>query len=136
MEYVMSPEMKVIADKVIAENDELAHLRGGSVRIGYQIGSGQRKHGDMFVFGDCTKATAKTKAFSNVDFVITFYAPNVENLKGWQLERLMFHELLHIGYAGEDALSINPHDIGDFRACIEKWGIDWLGTGDVEHVGK
>ena len=79
MEYIVSPEMQKIAEKVIEENDELKHLRGGEVRIGYQLGNGQKKHGDMYVFGDCTKASSKTKAFSNVDFVITFlYIVRVE----------------------------------------------------------
>lgn len=136
MEYIVSPEMQEIAEKVIEENDELKHLRGGEVRIGYQLGNGQKKHGDMYVFGDCTKASSKTKAFSNVDFVITFYEPNVRDLTDWQLERLMFHELLHVGYGGEDVCSVNPHDVADFRLCIEKWGLDWLGVEDIEHVGK
>lgn len=136
MEYMVSPEMQAIAEKIIEENDELKHLRDGMVRIGYQLGSGQKKHGDMYVFGDCTKASSKTKAFSNVDFVITFYEPNVRDLTDWQLERLMFHELLHVGYGGEDVCSVNPHDVADFRLCIEKWGLDWLGVEDIEHVGK
>ena len=38
---------------------------------------------------------------------------------------LLFHELLHVGIdVGEDGAerhSVRPHDLEDFRACVERW---------------
>jgi len=67
----------------------------------------------------------KLKAFIPYDFIITFYWPNCETLSPEKLERLMYHELRHVGFA-DGKMFIVPHDIEDFRSIIDTWGFDWL----------
>jgi hypothetical protein len=50
-----------------------------------------------------------------------------------QLEILMEHELRHIGVADSGELVIEPHDIEDFRAIIDNYGLDWNDTGGEEN---
>ena len=48
-----------------------------------------------------------------------------------QMEILLYHELLHVGMddTGEEVKYIvNPHDVEDFRAVIDRYGIDWAKT--------
>ena len=39
---------------------------------------------------------------------------------------MVYHELLHVGFSGEDEpMSIVPHDIEDFRKVIDMFGPHW-----------
>jgi hypothetical protein len=49
-----------------------------------------------------------------------------------QLDILMEHELRHIGISESGTLQIMPHDIEDFRAIIDDYGLDWSQTEDSE----
>ena len=52
----------------------------------------------------------------------------MERFTDEQLEILLLHELLHIGIqwdGNEETYSIIPHDVEDFRAIIERYGIGW-----------
>lgn len=46
-----------------------------------------------------------------------------------RVSRVLFHELLHVGIAydkdGEETYSVVPHDLEDFRECVDRWGSDW-----------
>jgi hypothetical protein len=50
-----------------------------------------------------------------------------------QLEILMEHELRHIGITDNGDLVIEPHDIEDFRAIIDDYGLDWSDTEGEEN---
>lgn len=124
--YTSSERIAAIASKVISSNDGLRHLEDPRCRIAYQMSDQAKKSGNKIVYADTERVKDKYKAFMPYDFVITFYWPNCENLTNDKLEKLMYHELLHVGFAGEGSYSIIPHDIEDFRDVVDKWGIDWI----------
>lgn len=123
--YNVAPDLEQIAKVVLKKYSELEGLRESDCRIGYQWSDGNRKKGEADVYADTTKVNTKVKEFSECDFVITFY-DICRELETWQLERIMFHELLHVGYSGSGECKVNNHDIEDFRLCISKWGMEWL----------
>ena len=62
---------------------------------------------------------------------VSNYCPNVSGMSDEQMEILLYHELLHVGMddTGEEVKYIvNPHDVEDFRAVIDRYGIDWAKT--------
>ena len=125
-EYIKSDELAQLGKKVIMEYpDEFSDILDYDCRIGYQYSDVAKKSGGKLVYADTTRVSDKLKEFADLDFVITFYSPYTEELSEEILERLMYHELLHIGFKDGKA-SIIPHDLEDFRKLIEKWGVDWL----------
>ena len=124
--YTKSEDLRQIAEKLIAEEDKFAVLRDGTCRIAYQYSDQAKKSQGKDVYADTEKIKDKLKQICPYDFVITFYIPNVDGLDDEHMERVMYHELCHIGYVPEDNLfSIIPHDLEDFRDVVGRWGIDW-----------
>ncbi|MCD8207074.1 MAG: hypothetical protein LUD72_03955 [Bacteroidales bacterium] len=78
------------------------------------------------IYADCAKVPDKYRALTNFDYVITLY----DQTDGISLEaenRLLYHELLHIEYdPDKNERHINPHDVQDFRDCVDRWGVDWI----------
>ena len=64
------------------------------------------------------------------DFTITVFEPNCTGMDDERISRLLYHELLHVGIKvnkdGEERYFVRPHDLEDFRACVDRWGADWL----------
>lgn len=115
-----------IGKKIIMENEEeFQDLIDYGCRIGYQFSDSPKKSAGKLVYADTTKVSDKLKGFANLDFVITFYSPNTEELSEEIMERLMYHELLHVGFK-EGVAAIIPHDLEDFKKVVEKWGVDWI----------
>ena len=129
-EYTKSEELEELGNKVIAENNEFAHLRDGVCRIAYQYCDTAKKSNGKVVYADTMKVSEKMKQFAAYDFVITFYAGNTNLLDDETMEHLMFHELLHVGYDPDNVtFSIVPHDLEDFKEVIERWGVSWINEG-------
>ena len=127
--YTQSPELAALADQVIGENDNLSHLPETGCRIAYQTADTSKKRGAKTVYADTEKVKDKYRGLLPYDFVITFYWPSCKDLSEEELKRLMFHELCHVGYGKEGERRILPHDVEDFRDCIERWGVDWIQGG-------
>lgn len=126
IEYNYDEKLKRIAEKVIAENENLQHLDSPDVRIAFQMSSQEKRSLTKITYADTEKVKDKLKLFLPYDFIITFYKPNIENLTDDKLERLMYHELLHVGVNEDGRFFIIPHDIEDFRDVIDRWGVYWL----------
>lgn len=126
MAYKISEELEDIALEVIEENSHLfEHLLDPDCRIAYQFCTKEKKSKGMTVYADTEKISDKHKELMPYDFLITFYLDSAD-IDPEHLKRLMFHELLHVGFdPGQKAYSIIPHDLEDFRACIDRWGADW-----------
>jgi len=123
--------LRMIAEKTIAEAAErdpldLFPLRTSNLRIGFQYCSQEKMNKGKIVFADCEKVKEKFKEFMPYDFIITFYQPNTDGLSEEAMKRLMYHELHHIGITPDGAFNIVPHNLEDFRECIDRWGIDWI----------
>lgn len=124
--YEPSERLSKIATKVIRDCDRLKHLDDPRCRIAYQTSDQAKKSGNKIIYADTERVKGKYKALMPYDFVITFYWPNCENLTEEKLEKLMYHELRHVGFDGDCKFTIIPHDVEDFRDVIDRWGIDWI----------
>ena len=126
--YWTDDKLEALALSVIGESRELS-LNGVTMnfpRIAYLHCDAVKKSGGLYVHADSEKVSDKNKAIMKKDFIITFYDPNNEDLTDEQMRILMEHELLHIGYdADKDSYFIRPHDYGEFKEIIDKYGIDW-----------
>lgn len=129
MEYVrVSEEYSALAEKVIENHEDLHWIRKLNVRIGYLESNREKKKSGRFVLGECIRVQDLYRPFVPHDFLIVIYRSNTIALTEKQMEILMYHELLHIGIdeAGEELkYVVNPHDLEEFRAVADKYGVDW-----------
>lgn len=124
--YEKSEELEKLATKVMAENEIFSHLSSDDCRIAFQVCESTKTNGGKTVYADTERVKDKLKAFLPYDFIITFYKDGAE-LSTEMKERLMYHELKHVGFEPEEKkFSIIPHDVEDFKDLIEKWGVDWI----------
>lgn len=130
--YTRSELLRNIAAQCMNEFDDLAHLDDPGCRIAYQFCDQEKKNRDKIVYADTEVIKEKLRAYMPFEFLITFYEPNCEKLDEEHLKRLMYHELKHVGFEGDDKFRIIPHDFEDFRDCVEKWGMNWIGDDVVE----
>ena len=119
-----------IGRELVETEDELAHILNSEATICYLSSDyAKRSHGRT-VFGECEKVADKNKWAIPADFLVVVYEPNAGGLDDEHLRRLIFHELLHVGIGedkdGNETYSVRPHDLEDFRACVGRWGIDWI----------
>lgn len=128
--YMQDEKLAAIAEKVIEENAIFHHLKDERCRIAYQYSDEQKKNSGKIVYADTEKIKDKLKGFLPYDFIITFYKPNTEPLSEDKMEKLMNHELRHVGFdPASGKHTIIPHDVEDFRPIINAWGIDWIAQG-------
>ena len=125
--YERSEGLEKLMGQVIDENSEFAHLC--EVRIACQYCDQKKRSQGRRVYADTMIVSDKIESLAYFDFVITFYRPNCEGLDEEHLKRLMYHELLHVGY-DDEKFSIIPHDLEDFRECINRWGTNWIHGGE------
>lgn len=125
--YSKNEKLAEIASKVIDEHANLHHLKDDRCRIVYQYSDEEKKNRGKTVYADTEKIKDKLKAVLPYDFLITFYRPNTVNLTDDKMEKLMYHELRHVGFDPKNGKhSVIPHDVEDFRDVIDVWGIDWI----------
>lgn len=125
-EYKESATLMQLAAKVIQKYPRFAHLDDPDCRIAYQYSDEAKKSGGRTVFADTERVKDKLKGFIPYDFIVTFYQPNTAMLDSDKMEKLMFHELCHVGFKGVGSYAIIPHDVEDFRSVIDAWGLDWI----------
>jgi hypothetical protein len=133
------PEVRTVSEKyqeivldIIEKHPLLDNLKGflnaGTIKLIFLESTKQKKSAASIVHADCEKIADSKRWAIDADFVITVYAPNVEAMNDEQLKILMLHELMHIGVkedGNEETYYIVPHDVEDFRAIIDKFGMDW-----------
>lgn len=124
-----SSEYRQMAQRVIKAHADLRWIKDVKVRIGYCSSDNEKKQVDKLVFADCRKVPDLYKAFIPYDFIICVYEPNAMLLTDDQKEILMYHELLHCGIKANGELYVVPHDIEEFDAIIEKYGLHWAAWG-------
>ncbi|MCD8397549.1 MAG: hypothetical protein LUD12_10300 [Lachnospiraceae bacterium] len=124
--YKKSEDLAKIGSKLIEEKEVFAHLRNPSCRIAYQECDTSKTNNGKTVYADTEKVKDKLKALLPYDFIITFYGDSLD-LSEETKEKLMYHELRHVGFEAETLkYSIIPHDIEDFKDVINQWGVDWI----------
>lgn len=118
-----------IGRRMIASLPEFESIREGDVAIAFLASDVEKKKDGRLVFGDCTKVNKSRYDWCCAfDFFITIYEPNIVDFNDTQLEALLFHELLHVGVNNdgiEPSFFVVPHDIEDFYAVMNKYGMNW-----------
>lgn len=129
MMYRDAPEYAEIGEKVIRKVKELRFLEDADCRIGYLASAKEKETHKKPVYGECKKVDEIWKVFCPYDFLIIIYEKNCSHMDDQQLEILLEHELLHVGYSedkdGNPVYSINPHDYGEFDQIERKYGNHW-----------
>lgn len=115
---------KELADELIETMPELEYLKASMVDIVFLESDLAKKSRGGIVYANCEKVANRLKWAIPHDFIITVYTPNLQDFDERRLKILLFHEMLHIGVKGSGFYS-RPHDVGDFRVIIEKYGLDW-----------
>lgn len=116
------------------------------IRIEYLYKRKGGVSGGRAVFGNCIKTSGLVKYFATdarrsiVDYVIWIAADAVRDTRMalWQLEALLYHELLHISVetnekTDEEKLTTRAHDWEGFNAEIDAYGLWW---SDLKSMGQ
>lgn len=124
-DYIPAPEIEAIAHALI-ENypDELGHLTTAAIRCVWK-GKGKKDCGKP-VLGTCARPPALTRFFAGCDFIVTLMAEHCTShaLTNFQVEALVFHELLHADVDPESGRpSTRPHDCEMFHDEIKYYGL-------------
>ena len=125
---LIAPDYERMAEKVFHDHPDIQWIRHAHIRIGFLASDKEKKSKGRAVYGECIRVKEVYQPYCHKDFLIVIYEPNVELFAYEQLEILLYHELLHIGMddSGKEVRYIvNPHDVEDFRAIIDRYGIDW-----------
>lgn len=137
MDYARGPDIERIADALIAQCSELAFLQNVILRYLWRRKK-QAKNGRM-VLGTCQSLSGVPQfALGGGEFLVTLNWENCRTaqLRAWQLEALVFHELLHIAPPDEEEPNGPPtlcaHDAELFLAELARYGM-WLPT--LERAG-
>lgn len=108
----------------------LAPIRESEATICYLGSDYAKRSKGRTVYGECERVAEKNKWAIPADFLVVVYEPNCAGMDDEHLSRLLFHELLHVGIDvdgdGEERYSVRPHDLEDFRECVDRWGTDWI----------
>lgn len=125
----INEEYSKIGMELIKSEQLLNDIRQSEATIIYLSSDKEKKSKGKTVFAECEKINSKYKWAIPCDFTITVYEPNVITLNDEQMRILIFHELLHVGIEymndGSEKYSVKPHDVEEFRAIIDRFGIDW-----------
>lgn len=114
---------------LIASEPSLGHIKGSGAAIAFLSSDAERKSRGRPVLGTCERVPAKWSWAVPFDFAITVFEPNVVGLTDGQIRTLLLHVLMHVGVDqdkdGNEVYRVVPHDVEDFRAVLERFGIDW-----------
>ena len=122
-----------IGRELVETEPALAHIRGSEARIVYLSSDAERKSGGRPVLGQCERVPGKWKWAVPADFAVTLFEPNVRGLDDERIRIVIYHELLHVGIEpkkdGGESHQILPHDVEDFLAVVERFGLRWAEQG-------
>lgn len=122
---IISDGYTVIGQDLIDKEPELKDLKEAKISIIFLASDAEKKSGGKIIFGQCEKVAEKYKWGIPCDFTITVFEPNVEEFSDKQIQILLFHELLHIGFNDKGDPYVRPHDLEDFKAIIDRYGTSW-----------
>lgn len=126
-DYMLAPDLERIGDELIQRRPELEAAREASIRYVWR-----KKHGTyagMIVLGKCEKVSGSKRAIAKCDYIIHAAADvcREQEFPNWQLEALIYHELLHVNCQlddnGKKQVKITGHDVEMFRSEVERYGL-------------
>ena len=123
-----SERYEAIGHDLIASDPLVRYVAEYGVEVAFLASDMAKRKGPRDVLGECEKVPAKWRWAVPYDFTVTVFEPNCERLTDEQLRILLLHELMHIGVnvdGNEASFFVDPHDVEDFRAIIDRYGLDW-----------
>lgn len=120
----ISTEYESIAKELIESRPELRWIDEADIRISYLTSDKLKISKGRTVYGECHKVKPMYQAYIPYDFIIVIYDA-AEELSDDQKRILMLHELLHVGIDDKGDPKIVPHDVEDFTAILNEFGMDW-----------
>lgn len=134
-EFLPDPRLDEIAEALIGRH----RLDAGDVVVLYRWKDKGGETNGSQTLGKCVKLSGHARHFAEADYLIWLAADHCRTnaLTAWQLEALLFHELLHITLEengkGEKRRKIQGHDAELFVAEFRHYGAWKL---DLERVGR
>lgn len=128
LDYARGTDIERIADALIAQCADLAFLSNVIVRYLWRR-KRQAKAGKV-ILGTCASLSGVPQfALGGGEFLITLNWENCRaaQLRAWQLEALVYHELNHIAPPDDDepnaAPSLVGHDFEGFASELDRYGM-------------
>jgi hypothetical protein len=123
-EFLPAKDIQQIAEALIAAYpDDLGHL--SSVTISYVWRQKGTKTCGKAVLGTCQRPGGLHRFHAKADFVIVIAADHCRELQmtAWQLEALVYHEMLHADWDAEaDKPAVRGHDAELFADELRRYG--------------
>lgn len=131
-DYRPAPDVQHVAETLIAKHHRFRHLR--DVRLDYRWKRRGGATAGKATLGKCVKVSGLVKDYTDATWIVWLAADHALALDAYQLEALIFHELLHAetDEEGEKPI-VRPHDAECFVAEIEHYGL-WM--TDLVRVGQ
>ena len=126
MDYEICEKYRDMAERVIDAVPTLRWIKKSDVKIAFLRSFKEKLHGGHPVLGECRKVMDVYRPFCPYDFIVTIFETNTAGLTKNQLQILLWHELLHIGFNekdGELIYKVETHDVEDFREIVDQFGI-------------
>lgn len=123
-DFIAAADVERIAAALIARHDAtFKHL--GELAVAYRWKREGGDAGGKATLGKCVKTAGLVKHFGGVDFVIWLAADHCRSLRltRWQVEALVYHELLHTERDEKGKPIVIPHDFAGFAKEIEHYGL-------------
>ena len=125
----VSEEHAAIGQRLIDTDEALAHIRGSDAQITYLASDKANTGKGRPALGECERVADRNRWAIPADFATTVFEPNCQGMDEEHVARVILHELLHVGIGegrdGNDAYSVLPHDLEDFRECVDERGAGW-----------
>lgn len=137
-EFLPDDRLSTLVDALIEHHDAFTSLSDLTIRTLWQKDAG--KEDGRLKLGSISQQTNMTRYLTGVDYVIivSLKAAAQYDLTNWQMEALLFHQLMHIeaeeGDDGEIKLKKRPHDIGLFNAEIINYGAWYLDLANTSNA--
>jgi hypothetical protein len=129
-DFILAPDLEKIGEALIESvSGRMSELTEAKIVYLWKRKGSERPRR---ILGKCNRPTGLLEYFSGADFVIWLAANNCHGLTKWQIEAVVFHELMHAGWADGGPVMV-PHDCECFAADIQRYGF-W--KGDLEAIGK
>jgi hypothetical protein len=128
-DYLSSTQLRELASALIERYEEFQHLQDFSLAyLWKRKGPSSSGHNTL---GKCQRLTGMLKFFAKYDFVIWLSADHCHGLTAFQIEALVFHEMMHAG-AEDGKPAIRKHDWEGFAAEVHNYG-EW--KSDMTAIG-
>ena len=128
MRYERDEELERIVWDIVAQDEDFVDIRVTEPRICVLTCDQKKMSEGRMVYADICTVPDKYKALAEFDYIITVYESNAALLSDKGMRILLEHELRHVNIKNTTkgiVYGIIGHDIEEFYAIIDKYGMDW-----------